>query len=157
MALLFPCFKCLYYPGAHNYLQELIMSLPGFKLAVMLAYLEVLGVTICSYIELQLSGETIRKAPLSAYATLCFMLMLTSAASNISLNYINYPTKVVFRSCKIIPTLAISSVMNKKKVCGNTTIVSFFFLRLSVSLLMLFFLNRFTGLNTSSERSLVWA
>ena len=125
MALLFPCFKCLYYPGAHNYLQELIMSLPGFKLAVMLAYLEVLGVTICSYIELQLSGETIRKAPLSAYATLCFMLMLTSAASNISLNYINYPTKVVFRSCKIIPTLAISSVMNKKKVFRYTTIFLF--------------------------------
>jgi solute carrier family 35 (adenosine 3'-phospho 5'-phosphosulfate transporter), member B3 len=33
-----------------------------------------------------------------------------------SLNYINYPTKVVFRSCKIIPTLSIATCLNKKKV-----------------------------------------
>lgn len=102
--------------GLHNYLQELIMSLPNFKIAVILAYLEVLGVTICSYVELKFSGETARKSPLSTYITLCFFLMLSSAASNLSLNYINYPVKVVFRSCKIIPTLSIASCLNQKKV-----------------------------------------
>jgi adenosine 3'-phospho 5'-phosphosulfate transporter B3 len=102
--------------GCHNFLQELIMSLPNFKVAVILAYLEVLGVTICSYIELVASGETIRKSPISSYLTLCFMLILSSAASNISLNYINYPTKVVFRSCKIIPTMSIATCLNNKRV-----------------------------------------
>ena len=102
--------------GCHNYLQELIMSLPDFKIAVMLAFLEVLGVTVCSYIELLYSGETKRKSSLMAYGALCFMLILSSTTSNVSLNYINYPTKVVFRSCKIIPTLAISTCLNKKRV-----------------------------------------
>ena len=37
--------------GAHNYLQELIMSLPGFRIGVFLGYLEVLGVAVCSFIE----------------------------------------------------------------------------------------------------------
>lgn len=30
-----------------------------------------------------------------------------------SLNYINFPTKVVFRSCKLIPTMMAASIMNK--------------------------------------------
>lgn len=120
--------------GCHNYMQELIMSLPvsssaiatrtphpsphaqGFKIAVILAYLEVLGVTVCSYIELLASGEKTRKSSMTAYCLLCFFLLLSSAASNISLNYINYPTKVVFRSCKIIPTLGIATCLNNKKV-----------------------------------------
>ena len=31
-----------------------------------------------------------------------------------SLNYINFPTKVVFRSCKLVPTMIIATVMNRK-------------------------------------------
>ncbi|KAM3568537.1 hypothetical protein VYU27_009337, partial [Nannochloropsis oceanica] len=35
-----------------------------------------------------------------------------------ALDYINYPTKVVFRSCKLIPTMVIAGVMNKKTFTG---------------------------------------
>lgn len=31
-----------------------------------------------------------------------------------SLNYINFPTKVVFRSCKLVPTMLIATIMNHK-------------------------------------------
>lgn len=31
-----------------------------------------------------------------------------------ALNYINFPTKVVFRSCKLIPTMMVASILNKK-------------------------------------------
>ena len=44
--------------------------------------------------------------------------MVSSATSNIALSYINYPTKVVFRSCKLIPTMLIAISMNQKKVYG---------------------------------------
>lgn len=47
-----------------------------------------------------MKGETSRQAPWTAYITLCVCLFISSAASNLSLDYINYPTKVVFRSCK---------------------------------------------------------
>ena len=41
---------------------------------------------------------------------------MSSATSNIALSYINYPTKVVFRSCKLIPTMMIAMAYNKKRV-----------------------------------------
>ena len=102
--------------GCHNYLQELIMSLPGFRIGVFLGYLEVLGVAVCSFIERRFVGETIRRSPWSSYWMLCFCLLISSATSNIALGYINYPTKVVFRSCKLIPTMIIAVLYNKKKV-----------------------------------------
>lgn len=51
-----------------------------------------------------------------AYFKLCLCLLISSATSNIALAYINYPTKVVFRSCKLIPTMLIAVLYNGKKV-----------------------------------------
>ena len=88
--------------GIHNYLQEAIMSVPDFRFGVMLGWLEVFGVTICSFIERRyIAGETQRVAPLSAYPLLTFCLLSSSSLSNLALNFINFPTKVVFRSCKV--------------------------------------------------------
>lgn len=61
-----------------------------------------------------MAKETGRVAPLSAYPLLTFCLLSSSALSNMALNYINFPTKVVFRSCKLIPTMLVASVLNKK-------------------------------------------
>jgi solute carrier family 35 (adenosine 3'-phospho 5'-phosphosulfate transporter), member B3 len=102
--------------GMHNYMQELIMNLPGFDTGVFLGYLEVLGVTLCTSVERQIVGDTGRRASWGSYAALCVFLIISSATSNIALNYINYPTKVVFRSCKLIPTMIIAVVFNKKKI-----------------------------------------
>lgn len=106
----------LFFFGCHNYMQELIMSLPGFKIGIVLGYLEVFGVAVCSYIERRMQGENTRKASWSSYFMLCLCLLISSATSNIALSYINYPTKVVFRSCKLIPTMLIAVSYNKKKV-----------------------------------------
>ncbi|EEC45098.1 predicted protein [Phaeodactylum tricornutum CCAP 1055/1] len=103
--------------GLHNFLQEAIMNVEGFHRGVMLGYTEVLGVAVCSYLErkfLQNKEEVERVAPLSAYPLLTACLMTSSALSNISLNYINFPTKVVFRSCKLLPTMAIASIIHRK-------------------------------------------
>ena len=58
-----------------------------------------------------------RRAPLSVYPFLTLCLLSSSALSNLSLNYINFPTKVVFRSCKLLPTMVIATLLhpNKKK------------------------------------------
>jgi len=84
----------LFFFGCHNYLQELIMRLPGFEVGVFLGYLEVLGVAVCAFFERQWLGETTRRAPWSSYVMLSFCLLVSSATSNIALKYINYPTKV---------------------------------------------------------------
>eukprot|EP01040_Poterioochromonas_malhamensis_P013805 gene13805-15225_t len=106
----------MFFFGCHNYMQELIMSLPGFRVGVFLGYLEVLGVAVCSFIERKVAGETGRKASWNAYIMLCLCLLVSSATSNFALGYINYPTKVVFRSCKLIPTMLIAVLYNNKKV-----------------------------------------
>lgn len=101
--------------GIHNLLQEAIMNVPGFTYGVMLGYTEVLGVAACSFVErTYVAKEHGRIAPLSAYPLLTMCLLASSALSNMSLNYINFPTKVVFRSCKLIPTMMIASVIHKK-------------------------------------------
>ena len=75
---------------------------------------EYFRVTICSSIERRyIAKETGRVAPLSAYPILTCCLFTSASLSNLSLNYINYPTRVVFRSCKLIPTMLIATIMNK--------------------------------------------
>lgn len=101
--------------GAHNVLQEAMMKVEGFTYGVMLGYMEVVGVTICSFLERKfVIKETKRVAPLRLYPLLTLCLLSSSALSNMSLNYINFPTKVVFRSCKLVPTMLIATIMNRK-------------------------------------------
>mmetsp|Transcript_24970 Transcript_24970/g.38637 ORF Transcript_24970/g.38637 Transcript_24970/m.38637 type:complete len:410 (+) Transcript_24970:152-1381(+) len=99
--------------GIHNYLQEAIMNIEGFDYGVMLGTMEVLGVTVCSAFERHfIAKERTRVAPIRSFAALTMCLLSSSALSNVSLNYINFPTKVVFRSCKLIPTMFIGGIIN---------------------------------------------
>ena len=51
----------------------------------------------------------------SSYMQLTCCLLGSSYLSTVGLDYINYPTKVVFRSCKLIPTMAVALVMNRER------------------------------------------
>lgn len=44
-----------------------------------------------------------------------FYLFRSSSAANAALNYINYPTRVIFRSCKLVPTIIIAMMMHRKR------------------------------------------
>jgi adenosine 3'-phospho 5'-phosphosulfate transporter B3 len=108
--------------GIHNVLQEAMINTEGFKFGVMLGWMEVLGVTLCSGIERSSipflgNGESRRprSAPLIAYPPLTLCLLMSSSLASWSLNYINFPTKVVFRSCKLLPTMIIAVVMGNAK------------------------------------------
>ena len=103
--------------GMHNVLQEAIVNLLNVAASegateeaagarplasdanwtLMLGYAEVVGVLAFSYLErMQLTAEggTHRVAPLSAYPLLTLCLFASSSLSNLSLGYINFPTKV---------------------------------------------------------------
>ena len=108
--------------GIHNVLQEAMINTEGFKFGVMLGWMEVLGVTLCSGIERSSmpilgngEGKRPRSAPLIAYPPLTVCLLMSSSLASWSLNYINFPTKVVFRSCKLLPTMIIAVVMGNAK------------------------------------------
>lgn len=108
--------------GIHNVLQEAMINTDGFTFGVMLGWMEVLGVTLCSGMErssLPLigngEGRRPRLAPLVAYPPLTFCLLTSSSLASWSLNYINFPTKVVFRSCKLLPTMILAVIMGNAK------------------------------------------
>jgi len=124
--------------GMHNILQEAIVNLLAVKNSttisnaelegsnvntmkangtIMLGYAEVIGVLVFSYLErvhLTNEGGLTRVAPLRAYPLLTMCLFASSSLSNLSLSYINFPTKVVFRSCKLVPTMIIATIVNKR-------------------------------------------
>jgi len=85
-----------------------------------------ISVTLGSLIEMKfIAKEEGRKAPLSAYPILTLCLLASSSLSNMSLDYINFPTKVVFRSCKLLPTMMISTMMNKRVFSSIEYILAF--------------------------------
>lgn len=109
--------------GMHNILQEAIANLLANHAELksnstfMLGYAEVVGVLGFSYMErthFSSEGGLARKAPLRAYPLLTACLFASSSLSNLSLSYINFPTKVVFRSCKLVPTMVIATIVNQR-------------------------------------------
>jgi adenosine 3'-phospho 5'-phosphosulfate transporter B3 len=114
-------FSVFFFFGLHNLLQEAIMSLPNSPSGIVLGFLEVLGVTLLTFLERFLSlppSSRTRRAPLRSVLLLTVLLTSSSSLSNLSLNYINYPTKVVFRSCKLLPTMASATLLNRQTFTG---------------------------------------
>jgi adenosine 3'-phospho 5'-phosphosulfate transporter B3 len=52
---------------------------------------------------------------LSDYALIGFLSVTTMALSNISIQYLNFPTQVMFKSCKLIPVMLVGVVFLGKK------------------------------------------
>ena len=114
--------------GMHNVLQEAIVNLLANTSTgsssnakadgtIMLGFAECTGVLFFSYLErVHVAKERgfTRVAPLRAYPLLTLCLFASSSLCNMSLSYINFPTKVVFRSCKLVPTMIIATIVNKK-------------------------------------------
>ena len=53
--------------------------------------------------------------PFKTYLILAFLTLGTMGFSNSSLGYLNYPTQVIFKCCKLIPVLIGSIVIQKKQ------------------------------------------
>ncbi|XP_066481098.1 adenosine 3'-phospho 5'-phosphosulfate transporter 2 isoform X1 [Tiliqua scincoides] len=90
----------------YGYLQELIFSIEGFKpfgwylTLVQFGFYSVFGL-----IELQLIQDKRRRIPGKTYMIIAFLTVGTMGLSNTSLGYLNYPTQVIFKCCKLIPVM----------------------------------------------------
>lgn len=56
-----------------------------------------------------------RQVPLRTYAFLALTTVATMGFSNASLGYLNYPTQVIFKSCKLIPVLIGGIIIQGKR------------------------------------------
>lgn len=106
----------------YGYFQELIFSLDGFKpYGWFLTLIQFGYYTIFGYFEscIQNAGDNPnqRKIPMKTYGFLAFLTLGTMGLSNSSLGYLNYPTQVIFKCCKLVPVL-IGSILIQKKSHG---------------------------------------
>jgi len=95
----------------YGFLQELIFSLEGFRpFGWFLTFIQFVCYSVFGLFEVSLSGRRDpearrRKIPLPLYALIALLTVTTMACSNMSVAYLNYPTQVIFKSCKLIPVM----------------------------------------------------
>ncbi|XP_061661529.1 adenosine 3'-phospho 5'-phosphosulfate transporter 2 [Syngnathoides biaculeatus] len=90
----------------YGYLQELIFSVEGFKPFAWYLTLVQFGLySVFGLVELQFTHDKRRRIPGKIYMILAFLTVGTIGLSNSSLGYLNYPTQVIFKCCKLIPVM----------------------------------------------------
>ncbi|KAK3601980.1 hypothetical protein CHS0354_025491 [Potamilus streckersoni] len=100
----------------YGYMQELLFQLPGFQpfgwylTLVQFAYYTLFGLA-----ELVPKKDRERRIPLRMYALLSFLTVATMGLSNTSVGYLNYPTQVIFKCCKLIPVMIGGVLIQGKK------------------------------------------
>lgn len=111
----------------YGYMQELIFKLDGFRPFGWYLTLVQFGLyTIFGLAELQLKADKERRIPLSSYVVIAFLTVATMGLSNTSVGYLNYPTQVIFKCCKLIPVMLGGVLIQGKKYnCIDVTAVLF--------------------------------
>ncbi|WAR24833.1 S35B3-like protein, partial [Mya arenaria] len=85
---------------------ELIFRLQEFRPYGMYLTLVQFGCYIgFGLLEMCLTGDRTRKIPIKMYGMLAFLSVATMGLSNTSVGYLNYPTQVIFKCCKLIPVM----------------------------------------------------
>mmetsp|Transcript_7681 Transcript_7681/g.25452 ORF Transcript_7681/g.25452 Transcript_7681/m.25452 type:complete len:404 (-) Transcript_7681:241-1452(-) len=95
-------------------LQEGVFRVPGFKFSAWMTVLTTFTYFLCGALEMKLTGET-RKASWKNYGILSIYTYGGMALTNYALSYLNYATRIVFKSAKIIPVMAFSVIIVGKK------------------------------------------
>lgn len=98
-------------------IQERVLYVPGFHFTGFISTVTLLTYSVCSLLSGRLDGisDSGRKGSLKDYAKLSVLTMGGMYMTNWSLKYLSYPLRVVFKSSKVIPTMALSVCYVKKK------------------------------------------
>ncbi|XP_045463924.1 adenosine 3'-phospho 5'-phosphosulfate transporter 2 isoform X1 [Harmonia axyridis] len=121
----------------YGYMQELIFTINGFQPYGWFLTLVQFGFyTIFGYIETKIQKLKSRRIPLKSYFLLALLTLGTMGFSNSSLGYLNYPTQVIFKCCKLIPVMAGSILIQGKKY-GPLDFIAAIFLCIGLTLFTL--------------------
>lgn len=100
----------------HGILQEDIFKAKGVEPHIWFAnFMQFLICSVCGVCELAVKQELrIRRASMSAYSVAAALTVTAFAFGNEACFYLNYPTLVVFKCCKLIPLL-IGGILIQRK------------------------------------------
>ncbi|CAJ0942042.1 unnamed protein product, partial [Mesorhabditis belari] len=105
----------VFYLG-YGYMQELIFRFDGMQpFGWYLTLIQFLIYSACGYGESLVWHDTHRRMPLKIYTLIAFLTMATMGLSNASVGYLNYPTQVIFKCCKLIPVLIGGIIIQGKR------------------------------------------
>jgi adenosine 3'-phospho 5'-phosphosulfate transporter B3 len=100
----------------YGYLYELLFRLPGFgDFSWFLCLVQFSFYTLFAFIESVVRNERQRKIPLNAYLILGLLTVATMGFAAQSMPYLNFPTQLMFKSCKLILVLLGGVVIQGKK------------------------------------------
>uniref|UniRef100_A0A1I8BDT2 Adenosine 3'-phospho 5'-phosphosulfate transporter 2 n=1 Tax=Meloidogyne hapla TaxID=6305 RepID=A0A1I8BDT2_MELHA len=99
-----------------GYVQELIFRLPGMQpYGWYLTLIQFIIYSILSYSEMYFINGVDRRIPWKVYFQISFYTVATMGLSNASVGYLNYPTQVIFKCCKLVPVLIGGILIQGKK------------------------------------------
>lgn len=115
--LTFGVFACY---SIYGMLQEVLLKqLDGFNFGLFLTLFQFILYAIISWARLTNSRTSDeRKGTIRQYLIIAFLSVSTMGLSNKSVQFLNYPTQVLFKSCKLIPVMIVSVLYLKKKYRG---------------------------------------
>eukprot|EP01041_Mallomonas_annulata_P001917 gene1917-3725_t len=111
----------------YGYLQELVV-MNKFKrnLGWFVTLLQLSGYAICASIQNRLvsHGKSERRIPLRYYAVLSLLQVMMQGLTNISMHYLNYPAKTLFKSSRVIMTMLFGILFYGKRYHGRDYVVA---------------------------------
>lgn len=109
-------------------LQEWIFSMPGFHFGGLVSLMTTLTYCGCAGLDGHLFlGGLQRNASIKEFLLLSLFPAAGMYFTNWSLEYLNYPTRIMFKSSKVIPVMIVGTFMQKKsysaKQYGNAMLL----------------------------------
>ncbi|RMZ94283.1 adenosine 3 -phospho 5 -phosphosulfate transporter 2 isoform X2 [Brachionus plicatilis] len=100
----------------YGYLLELVFRLPGFEeFSWFFTLIQFSLYSVLAMGESVLRNDLQRKIPFKNYLLLGFLTVATMGLSNASVPFLNYPTQVMFKCCKLIPVLIGGIIIQNKR------------------------------------------
>ena len=99
--------------------QEQVISIEGFKFTGWMTFVTAATMAACGMLERLLTRDLNRVGTLAQYAALSVLTVSGMGLTNKSLDYLNYPTRVIFKSSKLLPTMAVGQHRSKGSLLSS--------------------------------------
>lgn len=80
--------------------------------------------SVLSLIFLLLRGEDPTNVPLGSLLRISVLVLSSLVCGNVALKWVSYPIKVVVKSCKLLPTMALGSLLLRKRYSMNDQVAA---------------------------------
>jgi len=91
-------------------LQEGVYRVAEFKFGGWLTFVTTCTYTLCAAVEMTFTGSFSRKGAIKDYMFLSMLTLGGMYFTNWSLNYLNYATRIMFKSSKVVPTMLVGTL-----------------------------------------------